>query len=145
MNESQSTEFWCKAGGSPQPVIIWQKHGQDLGECSLRWGAVNCRTFSERHKVSFSKGTSFLRVVNALFHKDDGQYSCTVKNTVGGENVTLHLTVQGRLTSSRSTLFFYITNHAFIENLQFDRKRLKSYFISLLKSNITIKKSQIYS
>ena len=99
VNESQSTEFWCKAGGSPQPKIIWQKQGQDLGECSLRWGAVNCRTFSERHKVYFSKGTSFLRVVNALFHKDDGQYSCTVKNTVGGENVTLHLTVQGKMTS----------------------------------------------
>lgn len=144
MNESQSTEFWCKPGGSPQPKIIWQKHGQDLGECSLRWGAVNCRTFSERHKVSFSKGTSFLRVVNTLFHKDDGQYSCIVKNTVGEENVTLHLTVQGIVIDNFAQhSIFYITNRAFAEKMQFDSKRERSLFDSFAESNLTIKISQI--
>lgn len=98
MNESQSAEFWCKTGGSPQPKITWQRHGRVLGECSLRWGGVNCRAFSERHRVTFSKGTSFLRVLTTVFHQDPGAYSCHVENLAGGENVTFDLTVQGKLT-----------------------------------------------
>lgn len=46
--------------------------------------------------VAFSKGTSFLRVSTANFHKDSGEYSCHVKNLAGSENVTFQLTIQGK-------------------------------------------------
>ena len=98
VNESQSSELWCKAGGSPHPKITWQRLGRPLGECSLRWGAVNCRTFSERHTVTFSKETSFLRIATTDYHKDSGAYSCHVESLAGSENVTFQLTIQGTPT-----------------------------------------------
>ena len=95
VNESQSAELWCKPGGSPQPQVTWKRHGRDLGECSVKWGAVNCRSFSKRHVVTFSKGTYYLRFPSTTFVQDSGGYSCHVENLAGGENVTIELTVQG--------------------------------------------------
>lgn len=94
INESQSAEFWCKVSGSPRPKITWQRHGQSLGECGLRWGAINCESFSERHELTFRNDTSFLRVSEAKFFDDAGSYSCYVENLAGAGNATLQLTIQ---------------------------------------------------
>lgn len=108
INESQSAEFWCKVSGSPQPKITWQRHGQSLGECGPRWGAINCESFSERHELTFRNDTSFLRVSEAKFLDDAGSYSCYVENLAGAGKATLQVIIQGKRKKSLIPSFCYL-------------------------------------
>lgn len=96
VNESQPVELWCKVGGSPQPIVTWQKRGQKLAECRLRWGGINCQSFSGRYEVTFRDGKSFLRVSETRFFDDTGEYSCHVENLAGVGKLTFQLTIQAK-------------------------------------------------
>ncbi|KAM9066589.1 peroxidasin homolog isoform X2 [Sarcophilus harrisii] len=79
--EGHTVDFQCEAQGYPQPVIAWTKGGSQL-------------SVDRRHLV-LSSGT--LRISRVALH-DQGQYECQAVNIIGSQRVTVHLTVQPRVT-----------------------------------------------
>ncbi|XP_072490423.1 peroxidasin homolog isoform X2 [Notamacropus eugenii] len=79
--EGHTVDFHCEAQGYPQPVIAWTKGGSQL-------------SVDRRHLV-LSSGT--LRISGVALH-DQGEYECQAVNIIGSQMVSVHLTVQPRVT-----------------------------------------------
>ena len=82
--KGQSVSFNCTADGDPQPVIVWRKNGQLLLKTS-RITIVSSEQSNGFHSVYFP--TTSVLAITDLRERDNGSYSCRIKNAVNTEAV----------------------------------------------------------
>ncbi|KAM6953688.1 neuregulin 2b [Aplochiton taeniatus] len=91
LTEGDKLYLKCEALGSPSPSFRWYKDGQELLQ---RGRDLKIKTNRKNSKVQITR----VRV------EDSGDYTCVAENTLGQENATSLISVQGVTTTASPVL-----------------------------------------
>ena len=107
--KGESVSFNCTAEGDPRPVIMWTKNGQPLLNPS-RLTIMSSEQSNGFHSDYFP--TTSVLTITDLRERDNGSYSCQIKNTVNIATVlttpyVLHVIKRKGFNESLFIIFFY--------------------------------------
>ena len=93
VKDGQRVELTVSFRGRPSPRIRWFHNGQEV---------LKSEDFDII--IDYNRGVSVLIIVE-VFPEDEGEYTCTASNRLGGTITTCRLTVVGKITISQTTNF----------------------------------------
>jgi hypothetical protein len=88
--EGNSVEFFCSANGKPEPMITWFRNGIRIDDSDIK--NVNDKTQISNYE--FYQNNQLLKINDINYHRDNGIYTCKVKNKVNELSTDVRLNVK---------------------------------------------------